>query len=164
MRKILILVAALLLLPFTLSIKAQDFKPPVSFSMGQDLKTDNLIVVVGYDITIKKVVSADSSVAGQLVFGPTVLYSESDGVEWEGYGVATAYDFPLVWKIRTELGAALYTLPAPGDNPEWFFIGGALAFAPNGALRIKLGADYIRKSSGNSGPWVYGNLSLRIAQ
>lgn len=161
--KRLLLTLILTALPFSVSM-AQAVKPPVTFSIGQDLKTNNLLVVVGYDFSVTTVTSEDSTVTGQLVVGPTFLYGESGDTEYEGYGIAAAYDFPLVWKLRTELGGALYTLPAQGDNAEWAMIGGSLSFAPNSALRIKIGGDYIRKSGGDSGPWVYGNFSLRIAK
>ena len=162
--KRLLIIAILSVLPFSVALKAQVLKPPVSVTMGQDLKADRLLVLASYDFTLTKAYSPDSTVTGQLVAGPSVLYTESNGEEFEGYGFTAAYDFPLIWKIRTELGAALYTLPVQGDNPEWVFVGAALSFAPNSALRLKVGTDYIRKSNGGSGPWVYGNLSFRIAK
>ena len=164
MKKIIIIALVLIALPLGMKFKAQTLKPPVSITMGQDLKTDKLVVIVGYDFTVSKVVSADSTVTGQLVMGPSIIYSEADGLESEGYGFFAKYDFPLAWKFRTELGAALYTLPSQGDNPEWALVGAALTFAPNSAISLKIGSDYMRKSIGGSGILIYGNLSFNIAK
>ena len=160
MKKLLILLI-LLALPFTVAVKAQ-VQPPMAVAIGHDFGTDNLLTKVGYGFTLKTVYSPDSSVQGHLVMGPSVVYAEPEGAEIEGYGAFAGYDFPLVWKFRTELNASLITLPAVGDNPEWVMVGGALAFAPNDAVRIKGGCDYLRKSSGGSGLWVYGALNIRV--
>ena len=160
MKRLLILLV-LLALPFTVAVKAQ-VQPPMMVAIGQDFGTDNLLTKVGYGFSLKTVYSPDSSVKGHLVMGPTVIYAEPEGAEIEGYGAFAGYEFPLVWKFRAELNATLVTLPTIGDNPEWVMTGGAVAFAPNNAVRMTAGCDYIRKSTGGSGLWVYGALNIRV--